>query len=80
MTDESDYFEQDENTGQIKQKYSDNIFIEAVRDCAPASTREVGEAVGCSLENAYRRLNQLEDAGEVESKMAGNSLIWFPVK
>jgi len=80
MTDKSDYFEQDENTGKIKQKYPDSVFIEAVRDHAPASTGEVGKAVGCSLENAYRRLKQLEEAEEVESKMAGNSLIWLPVR
>lgn len=80
MTDGSDYFEQDENTGQIKQKYPDSVFIEAVRDHAPASTSEVGEAVGCSLENAYRRLKHLEETGEIESKMAGNSLIWFPAE
>jgi len=78
MIDDSDYFEQDENTGQIKQKYPDSVFIEAVRDYAPASTSEVGESVGCSLENAYRRLKQLENEGKIESKMAGNSLIWVP--
>jgi len=80
MTDGSNYFEQDESTGYIKQKYPDSAFIEAVRDHAPASTSEVGETVGCSLENAYRRLRRLEDAGAVESKMAGNSLIWFLVE
>jgi hypothetical protein len=30
--------------------------------------------------HAYRRLKTLEESGEIESKMAGNSLIWFPVE
>jgi hypothetical protein len=77
MTDDSPYFEQDENTGKITQEYPDSAFLEAVEDLSPASTSEVAEAVGCSSDNAYRRLKTLEESGEVESKMAGNSLIWF---
>lgn len=77
MTEESPYFEQNQDTGEIKQKYSDSSFLNAVSEQSPASTREVGEAVGCSTDNAYRRLKALEEAGDVRSKMAGNSLIWF---
>lgn len=77
MTEDTPYFEQDEETGKIKQAYPDQAFVEAVAEHSPAATSEVGEAVGCSSHNAYRRLKQLEEAGEVRSKMAGNSLIWF---
>jgi predicted ArsR family transcriptional regulator len=80
MSDETPYFDQDEETGQITQEYPESAFIEAVTEHTPASTSEVGEAVGCSSDNAYRRLKALEEDGKVESKMAGNSLIWFPVE
>ena len=80
MSDDTPYFEQDKETGKITQRYPDEEFIKVVKDSAPASTSEVAEGVGCSSDNAYRRLKALEEAGEVESKMAGNSLIWFPVE
>ena len=73
------YFEQDEETGKISQQYSDEQFIEVVKNSAPASTSEVAEGVGCSSDNAYRRLKSLEEADRIDSKMAGNSLIWFPM-
>lgn len=78
MSENSPYFEQDEPSGKISQKYTDEEFLEAVRVNSPASTSEVAEAVGSSQDNTYRRLKALEDADKVDSKMAGNSLIWFP--
>jgi predicted transcriptional regulator len=77
MSDDAPYFEQDKETGRISQQYSDEQFIEVVKNSSPASTSEVAEGVGCSSDNAYRRLKTLEEAGEINSKMAGNSLIWF---
>jgi len=79
MSDDVPYFEQDEETGKISQQYSDEQFIDVVKNSAPASTSEVAEGVGCSSDNAYRRLKSLEEAGKIDSKMAGNSLIWFPM-
>ena len=76
MSDDAPYFEQDKETGKISQRYSDEQFIQAVTDFSPASTSEVADRVGCSSDNAYRRLKSLEEAGEISSKMAGNSLIW----
>jgi len=58
---------------------ADEQFIEVVKDSAPASTGEVAEGVRCSSDNAYRRLKSLEEADRIDSKMAGNSLIWFPM-
>jgi len=78
MSEDAPYFEQDKETGQIAQKYPDERFIEVVKERSPASTSEVAEGVGCSSDNAYRRLKALEQANRVESNMAGNSLIWFP--
>ena len=80
MSDDDPYFEQDKDTGKITRQYSDEQFINVVKDSSPASTSEVAEGVGCSSDNAYRRLKELEEAGKVNSKMAGNSLIWLPVE
>lgn len=80
MSDDAPYFEQDQDSGKISRKYPDSAFIEAVAEQSPAATSEVGDTVGCSTDNAYRRLKSLEDAGEVQSKMAGNSLIWLPTE
>lgn len=80
MTEDVPYFEQDEETGQILQKYSDSKFIEVVKERTPASTSEVAEGVGCSSDNAYRRLKRLEEERGVRSKKVGNSLIWFPIE
>ena len=77
MSEDSPYFERDTETGKISEKYTDEQFISAVKTHSPASTSEVSDAVGCSSDNAYRRLKKLESMGEVGSKMAGNSLIWY---
>jgi predicted transcriptional regulator len=75
--DENPSLELDES-GKIEQKYSDQDFLDAVKQLQPASTSEVAEAVGCSRRNADVRLKRLEEDRLVDSKMAGNSLIWFP--
>jgi predicted transcriptional regulator len=77
MPEDPPYFQQDDKTGKITEKFTNQQFIDAVREHSPASTSEVGETVGCSSDNAYRRLKTLEEEGKLESKMAGNSLIWF---
>lgn len=69
--------ERDPESGKLTEQYSDEDFLEAVAGLEPASTKEVAEAVGCSRRNADVRLRRLEEAGEVRSKMVGNSLTWL---
>jgi DNA-binding Lrp family transcriptional regulator len=69
--------ERDPESGKLTKQYTDEDFLDAVEEYAPASTREVADAVGCSRRNADVRLRRLEEDGSVESKMAGNSLVWF---
>jgi DNA-binding transcriptional ArsR family regulator len=64
--------------GDSRQQYSDEQFINAVREHQPASTGEVADAVGCTRRNADYRLRRLRDEGVVDAKMVGNSLVWFP--
>ena len=42
----------------------------------PAGTSEVADALGCTTQNADYRLRKLRDAGRVESKKVGRSLVW----
>lgn len=77
MSDDTPDISRDEETGRITRQYADEKFIKVVKNSSPASTSEVAEGVGCSSDNAYRRLKSLKKGGEIDSKMAGNSLIWF---
>ena len=51
-------------------------YFEAIRENAPASTREIAEQVGVTRQGADYRLRQFEEQDKVESKMVGNSLVW----
>ena len=67
-------------TGEFEATFTDEELVDAVRENEPASTKEVGDAVGCSRQNADYRLRNLEDEGRVKSKMVGNSLVWMVVE
>lgn len=69
--------ERDPDSGKLTKQYSDKDFLEAVDTHEPASTSEVAEEVGCSRRNADTRLRQLQEDGQVTSKMVGNSRIWL---
>lgn len=62
-----------------RQQFEDADFLDAVREHSPAATREVADVVGCSRRNADYRLKKLREAGRVQSKEVGNSLVWLPV-
>jgi len=62
--------------GQFTPQYDDEEILDAVRDHEPAGTSEVADALGCTTQNADYRLRKLRDAGRVESKKVGRSLVW----
>lgn len=67
-----------ENPGaDARRKYEDGAFMDAVHQRQPASTGEVADYVGCPRRTADYRLRRLRSQGLVNSKMVGNSLIWF---
>jgi len=72
--------EQDPDTGQIQQEYEDEVFLDAVRENEPATTKEVMDTVGVSRTAALYRLNNLEEDGVLKSKEAGTSLVWMVVE
>lgn len=68
--------DRDEETGQYTEEFPLSAFLEAVRKLDVATTNTVADAVGCSYDLAYRRLKELEDAGELEVTKVGNAFLW----
>jgi GTP-sensing pleiotropic transcriptional regulator CodY len=62
--------------GRFSEQYPDEAFVEAVRTLDVASTSNVADRVGCSYDLAYRRLGELESAGDVRSESVGRSFVW----
>ena len=62
---------------QYERKYPDGAFLEAVRKCEVASTKNVADEIGCDRSTAYRRLKQLEKRDEIGSEtLGGDSKVW----
>lgn len=68
--------EQDSESGQFTQVYSDEDFLAALEELGQAGTADVAEAVGCGEKNAYRRLGALEEEGRVTSRTVGRAKLW----
>lgn len=69
----------DGGTGRFIEEFPLQTFIDAVRTLDTPTTTNVAEAVGCSYDLAYRRLKDLEAAGEVESTEIGSAFLWSTV-
>lgn len=66
----------DEETGRYTTQYAREEFIKVLDEADFLSTSDVAEKVGCTQNLAYRRLKELEEAGEVKSKKIGRFLAW----
>lgn len=67
----------DDDTQQFESEYEDEDLLEAIDECAVASTKNVAEAVGCRRRTALRRLKQLEKWGEIDAEtLGGGSKVW----
>lgn len=71
------YDERDDKTQQFTPTYPDSDFLDAVGALEFAGTSEVSEEVGCTTDNARRRLNQLVDRGELERNEIGGRFIYL---
>lgn len=69
--------ERDEESGQYTAAVDDDQLVEFLRDHKGAATRELADAFEYTRPAAYRRLTDLEDAGRVERREVGNSLLWL---
>ena len=63
--------------GKYSESFSDADFIDGVESVPVASTQNVAEFVGCSYDLAYRRLNELHRAGNVEREEVGGSFVYY---
>lgn len=60
--------------------FSEEEYLAAIRENAPATTQEVADAVGVTRQGADYRLRRLEEDGLVTKQMVGNTLIWSVVE
>ncbi|WP_343233307.1 helix-turn-helix domain-containing protein [Natronosalvus halobius] len=56
--------------------YSDVDFRQAVAELELPTTGDIAREVGCKRATAHRRLTQLEESGDLESRSVGNALVW----
>jgi len=66
-----------DESGRFEEDYSDEVFIEAVESLPVASTSNVAEAVGCSYDLAYRRLNTLYEEGRIQREEVGQAFVFY---
>ena len=63
--------------GRFKEEYSDEDFLSVINELPVASTQNVADEVGCSYGLAYRRLQDLEEKGNIEREDVGGSFVWL---
>ena len=65
-----------DDEGKFNEQYPDEDFISTVESLPVASTQNVADEVGCSYDLAYRRLQDLEEEGDIIREEVGGSFIW----
>lgn len=70
--------ERDDKTGQYTPSWSDEDFLEALRELGGvAGTADVADHVGCSRKTAYRWLSDLTERNSIGRREIGNTLTWI---
>lgn len=71
------YDERDEETGEFTETFSHQEFLDSLHHLSgSASTQEVADEVGCAYRTAHKKLTQLEEEGEIESRSVGSAKLW----
>lgn len=60
----------------MSEAYSEEAFVNAVRDQQPCGTSDVAEQVGCSRPTAENYLKRLAATGRVEQTKISHVLVW----
>lgn len=68
--------ERDDESGQFTATVTDGEITGLLAEHNGAGTGEVADAFDIQQASAYRRLKRLEDAGRVESRKVGGSMLW----
>jgi predicted ArsR family transcriptional regulator len=66
-----------DESGKFTEVVPDDDLIAFLQETEGVSTVEVADHFGYERPTAYRRLRNLEDEGQVESREIGNSLLWL---
>jgi len=66
-----------DDEGKFNKQYPDEDFISTVESLPVASTQNVADEVGCSYDLAYRRLQDLEEEGDIVREEVGGSFVWM---
>lgn len=70
--------ERDEDTGKFTETYPREDFLAAIeKEGGMAGTSDIAEQVGVIRETAYKKLQRMEEDGQVKSQKVGNSLVWL---
>jgi DNA-binding IclR family transcriptional regulator len=69
--------QRDDETGRYTGEYPREAFLETIQASDQMlGTGEIADAVGCAHDTAYKRLQELEEEGLLESQKVGNTLLW----
>lgn len=68
--------ERDDESGQFTATVTDDEITDLLAAESGAGTGEVADAFDIQQASAYRRLKRLENAGRVESRKIGGSMLW----
>jgi predicted transcriptional regulator len=70
--------ERDDETGRYTPSWSDEDFLEALRELGGvAGTNDVADWVECSRKTARRWLNDLADRNRITKRELGNTAAWI---
>jgi uncharacterized membrane protein len=69
--------DRDEESGQFKAEYPAADVISAINDLGGRATSpEIADEIGSSRVTAYRKLQRMEEEGEVTSQKIGGIRVW----
>lgn len=66
----------DEDSGRFTETHTDEELLQFLRESGAVGTADVAEEFDYQQPTAYRRLQDLEERGEVESQKIGNARLW----
>jgi uncharacterized membrane protein len=72
--------DRDEESGKYTTAVTDEELLDHLEAEGGVATKELADAFSYTRPTAYRRLVDLEDAGRVERREVGNSLLWLSAR
>ncbi|WP_141211939.1 transcriptional regulator [Halorubrum sp. Eb13] len=67
----------DPDTGKFSSRFTDEELVAAIDDLEPVGTSKIADYFDCSQQAAYQRLSNLEEEGNITSKLVGGARVWM---